>query len=49
MDIAREKIFDMKKSVSKIAYEPGYKYPRHFIRSFKQYIGQTPNEYRSMN
>jgi AraC family transcriptional activator of pobA len=49
MDIAKEKIFDMNKSVSEIAYELGFKYPQHFSRSFKQYVGYSPNEYRSLN
>src|SRR6185437_8642242 len=49
IDIAKERIFDADKSVSEIAYELGFKYPQHFIRLFKQRVGQTPNEYRSMN
>jgi AraC family transcriptional activator of pobA len=49
MDIAKEKMFDMNKSVSEIAYELGFKYPQHFSRSFKQYVGYSPNEYRSLN
>lgn len=49
MDIAKEKIFDRRKSVSEIAYELGFKYPQHFSRSFKQHVGVSPNEYRSLN
>ncbi|MES2652561.1 MAG: helix-turn-helix transcriptional regulator [Bacteroidota bacterium] len=49
MDIAKEKIFDARKSISEIAYELGFKYPQHFTRSFKQHVGYTPNEYRSLN
>jgi AraC family transcriptional activator of pobA len=49
MDLAKEKIFDTDKSVSEIAYELGFKYPQHFTRSFKQYVGHTPNEYRTLN
>jgi AraC family transcriptional activator of pobA len=49
MDIAKEKIFDTSKSVSKIAYELGYKYPQHFSRAFKQHVGYSPNEYRMIN
>ena len=50
IDIAKEKIFDDKKSVSEIAYELGFKYPQHFTRMFKQQVGVTPSEYRkSMN
>ena len=48
IDVAKEKIFDPDKSVSEVAYELGFKYPQHFTRFFKQNIGQTPNEYRSM-
>jgi len=49
MDIGKEKIFDMSKSVSEIAYELGFKYPQHFSRSFKQHVGYSPNEYRRLN
>lgn len=49
MDVAKERIFDLSKSISEIGYELGYKYPQHFTRSFKQAVGVTPNEYRSMN
>ena len=46
IDVAKERIFDSEKSVSQIAYELGFKYPQHFIRLFKQRVGQAPNEYR---
>lgn len=49
IDVAKERIFDQSKSVSQIAYELGFKYPQHFIRVFKQWVGQTPNEYRHLN
>lgn len=49
IDVAKEKIFDQSKSVSQIAYELGFKYPQHFTRLFKQWVGQTPNEYRVLN
>ena len=49
IDVAKEKIFDQSKSVSEIAYELGFKYPQHFTRLFKQRVGQSPNEYRSLN
>jgi AraC family transcriptional activator of pobA len=48
IDMAKEKIFDQSKSVSQIAYELGFKYPQHFTRLFKQWVGQSPNEYRSL-
>ncbi len=47
--VAKEKIFDLSKSISEIAYEIGFKYPSHFTRLFKQHVGQTPNEYRLLN
>jgi AraC-like DNA-binding protein len=47
IDLAKERIFDTKKSVSEIAYGLGFKYPQHFSRVFKQYVGLTPQEYRS--
>jgi AraC-like DNA-binding protein len=49
IDVAKERLFDMNKSVSEIAYELGFKYPQHFTRLFKQKAGVTPNEYRMMN
>ncbi|WEK38378.1 MAG: helix-turn-helix transcriptional regulator [Candidatus Pseudobacter hemicellulosilyticus] len=49
IDVAKEKIFDLNKSVSEIAYELGFKYPQHFSRLFKQKVGCTPNEYRALN
>jgi AraC family transcriptional regulator, transcriptional activator of pobA len=49
IDVAKEKIFDPKKSLSEIAYELGFKYPQHFTRLFKQRVGRTPLEYRMLN
>ena len=46
IDVAKERIVDPSKSVSQIAYELGFKYPQHFVRLFKQQVGQSPNEYR---
>jgi len=46
IDVAKEKVFDVGKLVSEIAYELGFKYPQHFTRLFKQKVGQSPNEYR---
>jgi len=47
IDVAKERIFDIDKSVSEIAYALGFKYPQHFTRVFKQYVGMSPQEYRS--
>ncbi len=49
IDIAKSKIFDTQKTVNEVAYELGFKYPQHFTRFFKQHVGQTPNEYRTLN
>ncbi|GAB4021343.1 helix-turn-helix domain-containing protein [Spirosoma koreense] len=49
IDVAKERVFDRNKSVSDIAYELGFKYPQHFSRLFKQKVGVTPNDYRSLN
>ncbi|NEU08458.1 helix-turn-helix transcriptional regulator [Flavihumibacter sp. R14] len=49
IDIAKEKIFDRGKTVSQIAYELGFKYPQHFARLFKQRVGQSPLEFRTLN
>lgn len=47
--VAKERLHDPDKSVSQIAHELGFTYPQHFSRLFKQRVGQTPNEYRSLN
>lgn len=49
IEVAKDKIFETDKTVNEIAYELGFKYPQHFSRLFKQRVGQTPNEYRSLN
>jgi len=49
IDVAKEKIFDLNKSVGEIAYDMGFKYPQHFTRLFKQKVGISPNEYRALN
>jgi AraC-like DNA-binding protein len=49
IDVAKEKVFDLDKSVSEIAYELGFKYPQHFSRLFKQRVGHSPNAFRMLN
>ncbi len=49
IDLAKERIFDTSKSVGEIAYELGFKYPQHFTRFFKQKVGVSPVECRSLN
>lgn len=49
IDIAKERIFDVNKSISEIAYDLGFKYPQHFTRLFKQKVGVSPLMYRNSN
>ena len=49
VEVAKEKIFDVSKSIAEVSYELGFKYPQHFIRLFNQKVGYTPKEYRTMN
>ncbi|WP_414845038.1 helix-turn-helix domain-containing protein [Chryseobacterium sp. IT-36CA2] len=49
IDVAKQRVFNVDKSIAQIAYELGFKYPQHFNRLFKQRTGVTPNEYRSLN
>ncbi len=49
IDLAKEKLFDVGRSVNEIAYELGFHYPQHFTRFFKQKVGHTPSEYRLLN
>lgn len=49
IDMAKERIFDTNKTVSQVAYDLGFKYPQHFARLFKQKVGHSPLEYRSLN
>jgi len=45
----KKKIFVRNKSVNQIVYELGFKYLQHFTRLFKKWVGQSPNEYSSLN
>lgn len=49
INMAKERIFDMDKSISEVAYDLGFKYPQHFTRLFKQKTGVTPVEYKNLN
>ena len=49
IEVAKNKVFETEKTVNEIAYELGFKYPQHFTRLFKQKVGYTPNEFRSLN
>lgn len=46
MTIAKDMLTGSNKTVSEIAYELGFQYPQHFVRSFKKRVGCTPSEYR---
>ena len=49
IEIAKDRIFDIDKSISEVAYELGFKYPQHFNRLFKKSTGYSPREYRNLN
>jgi AraC family transcriptional activator of pobA len=49
IDVAKERMFDHKKTISEIAYDMGFRYPQHFSRLFKQRVGQSPHDFRIMN
>lgn len=49
IDLAKERIFDMDKSIGEVASELGFKYQQHFTRLFKQKVGISPLQYRNLN
>ena len=49
IELAKQKIFELDKTVSEIAFDLGFKHPQHFSRFFKNKVGRSPNEYRTMN
>ncbi|RYU93632.1 helix-turn-helix domain-containing protein [Emticicia agri] len=49
INLAKEKVVDITRSISEVSYEMGFKYPAHFTRLFKQWVGQSPTEYRIAN
>tara|TARA_R110002051_G_scaffold159536_6_gene230999 strand:- start:25084 stop:25995 length:912 start_codon:yes stop_codon:yes gene_type:complete len=49
INLAKERIYNVDKSISEIAYELGFKYPQHFSRMFKKSTGVAPNEFRNLN
>jgi AraC-like DNA-binding protein len=46
INIAKNRILDLSKPISEVAYELGFKYPQHFTRMFKKSVGMSPSEYR---
>jgi AraC-like DNA-binding protein len=49
IDAAKKLVYETDKTINEIALELGFKYPQHFTRIFKQKVGQSPNEFRSLN
>lgn len=48
IDVAKERIFDKERSISEIAYDLGFKHLPSFTRLFRQKVGMTPNDYRTL-
>ena len=48
IDIAKNKVLDTSRTLNEIADELGFKYPQHFSRFFKEKVGCSPTEYRTM-
>ena len=44
IEITKDKIFDIEKSVKEIAFELGFKYQQHYSSIFKKSTGYTHNE-----
>lgn len=49
IELAKNKIFEVDKTLNGIAYELGFKYPQHFSRLFKQRTGKSPSAYRMLH
>lgn len=49
MNIAKDRLLDVSRPVSEIAYELGFTYPQHFTRMFKKSVGVSPSDYRGLN
>lgn len=46
VEMAKEALLQMSKSISQIAYNLGFPYPQHFSRLFKSKVGLSPSDYR---
>lgn len=46
LDLAKERLLDLSKTISEVSFDLGYKYPHHFTRFFQQKTGYSPTEYR---
>ena len=49
LEIAKYQLLHSNKTISQIAIDLGFKYPQHFSRFFKNYIGCSPYKYKSEN
>lgn len=49
IDLAKNRILQEDKTINEVAFELGFKYPQHFTRLFRQKVGLSPTEYRSLN
>lgn len=49
MDTAKALLANQEKSIREIADALGYEYPQYFSRAFKNAVGCTPKEYRSLS
>lgn len=49
IDLAKEQVLNLSQSISEVSFALGFKYPQHFTRLFKQHVGQSPQEYRTLN
>lgn len=49
VDQAKSILLSTNKKVSEVAYDLGFDYPQSFTRLFKNKIGMSPSEYRSLN
>ena len=47
--LARQLLIDSGQSIERIADNCGFNSPQHFIRSFKQHVGCTPQQFRQKN
>ncbi|MCC5944321.1 MAG: helix-turn-helix transcriptional regulator [Bernardetiaceae bacterium] len=44
--VAKDKLFDLSKSVTDVCYEMGYNHMTYFIKVFKKYVGTTPKQFQ---
>ncbi|GAA0886329.1 helix-turn-helix domain-containing protein [Sphingobacterium siyangense subsp. cladoniae] len=46
IDEAKNRIYQLDRSITEIAFELGFRYPQHFSKFFKKRVGSTPNDFR---